>query len=158
MPITKIEFNRNLIYPFSKTVNEIIKLVEDENFKRNSNLYDVIDAEGQKENMEDEVDMEPLDLCELPDEMEPSPETKNNSSSKEMIVKPIILESVTTMKSMVRDLSFEQRVVFDKMIHYVKSIAIARNGGLISCDPPLMIATGTLYFELNNIIYMCLSA
>ena len=46
------------------------------------------------------------------------------------------------MKAMVRNLSYEQRVVFDKMIHYVKSIAIGRNGGLISYDPPQLIATG----------------
>ena len=141
---TVIEHNRNLIFPHSKTVDDIIKLVEDENFKRNSSLYDVIDPEGQKENMEDEEDMEePLDQFELPEEKETSQKTKNDSSSREMIVKPIILEDSTTMKLMARNLSYEQRVVFDKIIHYIKSIAIERNGGLISYDPPLIIATGT---------------
>lgn len=140
---TEVQHNRRTIYPYSTTVDEIMKLVEDENFKRNSSLYDVIDPEGQKENMEDEEDMEPVDLFELPDEMEPPPKMKNNASSKEMIVKPIILEDVATMKAMARDLSYEQRIVFDKMIHYVKSIAIERNGGLISYDPPALIATGT---------------
>ena len=42
----------------------------------------------------------------------------------------------------VRDLTFEQRVVFDKYIHYFKSIKCVRNGGDIMPEPPRIIVHG----------------
>ena len=55
---------------------------------------------------------------------------------------PIIVDGESTMLELARSLSFEQRIVFDTMLHYCKSIVMANNGANVVLDPPCFIIHG----------------
>ena len=106
-------------------------------------LYNSVDVEGDQENEDDEMMMEPLDINELPPD-EPSQNQSKSSSDKKAIMKPIIItpEDIKVMYDHARCLSYAQKVVFDMVIHYIRCVAIASKGGLIKPEPPMILVNG----------------
>ena len=152
-----IEINRKKIFPFSKTIEVLQDMVSDE--ERPAHVYDNLDAEGQQDNLECEEEMEPLDTSELPDEPSNQPEigSKNKASKKEScIVKPIVLESDEQMLQNARALSFDQKVVFNFYIDFVKKILIQMNGKPIDIEAPKFIVTGNSMLGLQKHYYVIL--
>ena len=119
--------------------------------ERPAHIYDNLDAEGQQDNLECEEEMEPADTSELPDEpTEPPKSSSNNKATKKesCIVKPIVLVSDEQMFQNARALSFDQKVVFNQFIDFVKKILIQRTGKSIDIDAPQVIVTGTFLLLL----------
>ena len=148
------EYNRNKIYPFSRKMDEVKKLMESENFQRSTTLYDSINPQAQQENLENADELEASDEDDdFPEEPESENPTKRNRKPKQnmetsfvpekcIFKKTFIPEDTNELFRSVRELSFEQRVVFDKFIHYFKSMKCVRNGGDIMPEPPRIIVHG----------------
>ena len=85
----------------------------------------------------------PLDTSELPIEG-----SINNSGEKPdgCPYKPIKTSCRDEMYQSARKLSFSQRIVFDKVVTYCKSIVMAERSGNPSSmeDPPLLIVHGKM--------------
>ena len=124
----------------------------------------LLDAAGEQDNEDD--DPTPLDTSELPpdDEVPKKKKTSDSSSEKKAVMKPINItqEDIRVMYDQARSLSYAQRVIFDKIIHYVRCVAIERKGGIIKPDPPMILVNGMLkiltltihnHLILNNFIY-----
>ena len=88
-------------------------------------------------------EINPLDISDLPEE---AGETQNNAGDKPdgSPYKPIPIPTRDIMYQHVRNFSVSQRIVFDMVITYCKSIITAeRNGDASSIvDPPLLIVHG----------------
>ena len=61
---------------------------------------------------------------------------------KYIFKKSIVPEDKEELRKSVRKLTYEQRVVFDKYIHYLQSIKCAKKGGDIIPEPPRIIVHG----------------
>ena len=158
-----IETNRKKIFPFAKTIEVLYDMAEAE--ERPAHIYDNLDPEGQQDNLECEEQMEPLDTSELPDEPTNPPQmnAKNRASRKEScIVKPIELGTDEQMLQDARSLSFEQKVVFNMYIDFIKKIIIKETGKPIDIDAPQLKITGKkckvyfykILFLLSNISFL----
>jgi hypothetical protein len=104
-------------------------------------LYENIDVAGQQENLDNEHDIEPLDTTVWPEE-DPQPK---NIKSDGMFFKPIVVDEDEIMLEMARSLSFEQRIVFDKLIRFCKMILRSSKGAHIPIIPPNLIVTGNAH-------------
>ena len=108
---------------------------------------------------EDDAPTEPLDTTELPpdEEVSKKKKTKSDSSSeKKAVMKPIILnpEDIRQLYNQARSLSYAQKIVFDKIIHYIRCVAIEKKGGIIKPDPPMILVNGMIItFTLYNNYY-----
>ena len=155
-----IEANRKRIFPFAKQLEEITLLMSSDSndIQRNQLLIDSLDATGEQEN-EDDAPTEPLDTTELPpdEEVSKKKKTKSDSSSeKKAVMKPIILnpEDIRQLYNRARSLSYAQKIVFDKIIHYIRCVAIEKKGGIIKPDPPMILVNGMIIiFTLYNNYY-----
>ena len=155
-----IEANRKRIFPFAKQLEEITLLLSSDSndIQRNQLLIDSLDATGEQEN-EDDAPTEPLDTTELPpdEEVSKKKKTKSDSSSeKKAVMKPIILnpEDIRQLYNQARSLSYAQKIVFDKIIHYIRCVAIEKKGGIIKPDPPMILVNGMIIiFTLYNNYY-----
>ena len=82
--------------------------------------------------------------------------SKNNKASRKesCIVKPIELGSDEQMLQDARQLSFEQKVVFNMYIDFVKKTIIQQTGKPIVIDAPQLIITGKLnmYFLKDDFV------
>ena len=147
------EFNRNQIYPFSRKMDEVKRLMESEHFQRSTTLYDSINPQAQQENEENANEMEHSDeendFSDDPESETPKKRKKtrqNNETTfqpEKCIFKKIFIpENKDELFHSARLLSFEQRVVFDRYIHYFKSIKCVRHGGDIMPEPPRIIVHG----------------
>ena len=104
-------------------------------------MMENIDTTGQQQNLDDEEAMEPIDTTELPEE-----ESQPKNVRSDGIFRPIIVEEDDVMLEMARNLSFEQRIVFDHMIQFCKSILRFMKGATNAIQlPPQFIVTGKLY-------------
>ena len=134
----KIKLNKSQIYPGSSMIDEMRELLESSDDTRPMHMLENIDATGQQENMDDEEVMEPLDTTKLPEE-----ESQPKNVRSDGIFRPIVVEEDDVMLEMARNLSFEQRIVFDHMIQFCKSILRLINGATnIIQLPPQLIVTG----------------
>ena len=149
--ITENENTKNMIYPFSKKLGSIKELLEKEDFQRSSTIYDSINPNAEQQNEDESEFVEPLDLTEdFPDEEFPQPYKSRKNQNKQgsmkvekSIFKPMILpETMEEMYNSVRSLSFEQRVIFDRFIHFLQSIVCVKNNGDIEPIPPRLIVHG----------------
>ena len=134
-----IEKNRKTIYPHSTMIDVARELLQnpDEN-GRASHLLDSLDVTGQQENLDDESCIEPMDKSILPEE---EPESKNRKSGG-CLFKPVVVDEDEFMFERVRNFSFEQRIVFDKFVHFTKSVVRNSKGSKIVPKPPNIIVTG----------------
>jgi hypothetical protein len=141
MEYEEIKFNKSQIYPGSSMIDEMRELLESSDDTRPMHMLENIDTTGQQENMDDEEVMEPLDTTELPKE-----ESQPKNVMSDGIFRPIIVEEDDVMLEMARNLSFEQRIVFDHMIQFCKSILRLMKGATnIIQLPPQLIVTGKVY-------------
>ena len=94
--------------------------------------------------------MEPRDDSILP-YLEDSPPQNSKSGG---IFRPIVVEEDEVMLEMARNLSFEQRIVFDQMVKFCKSILRSMMGATNVIQlPPRLIVTGKLLSYLRLIIH-----
>ena len=129
------------------------ELLENEDFQRSSHVYDSVNPAAEQQNEDEEEDMEPLDMTNVfPDLVEPAakPSRARKRTHDEMnnaekyVFKNPIPEDTNEMYKNVRLLTYEQRVVFDKFIHFIKSLVCFKNGGNIEAEPPRMIVHGKI--------------
>ena len=137
-----INENRKSIYPYSKEIDLVQSIIESEE-SRPIDAYDMLDAEKQQEDSDDAENLEPIDDSELPEE--PENVAKSSDGSK---FKPIIPDEKNQMKEYARSLSFEQRVVFDKMISYCKDVVMARKSPNFNPVPPKIIVHGKYFSNI----------
>ena len=135
-----INENRKMIYPFSEDI-DLVQTILDSDENRPIDAYDMLDSTKQQEDSDDADNLEPIDDSELPEE--PSNIDKHSDGSK---FKPIIPDEIAQMKENVRKLSFEQRIVFDKVISYCKDVVMARKSSNFHPDPPKFIVHGMYFF------------
>ena len=107
-------------------------------------LGDGIDPSAQQEDEEDIQELEetnPLDTSELPEEPENKKAKSNIDGSP---YKPIPVCSQNELYEKARNLSFEQRIVFDKVLSFAKSIVSAEKAKEVTSvlPPPLLIIHG----------------
>ena len=134
-----VKGNKRQIYPGSKMIDEMRELFENtDDDAKAQHLYENIDVAGQQENLDDEHDIEPLDTTVWPEE-DPQPKTIKSDG---MFFKPIVVDEDEVMLEMARSLSFEQRIVFDKLIRFCKMILRSFKGAHIPIIPPNLIVTG----------------
>ena len=157
-----IEINRKRIFPYAKQLEELRLLMPSDsgNLERNQLLIDSLDATGEQENEDDAPT--PVDTSELPSDDEEVPKKKkmsNSSSERKAVMKPINInqQDIRMMYDQARSLSYAQKLIFDKIIHYIRSVAIERKGGIIKPDPPMILVNGmiiilTLY-NCNSIFF-----
>ena len=79
-----------------------------------------------------------MDKSILPEE---EPESKNRKSGG-CLFKPVVVDEDEFMFERVRNFSFEQRIVFDKFVHFTKSVVRNSKGSKIVPKPPNIIVTG----------------
>ena len=137
----EIESKKSKIYPGSSMIDEMRELFESSDDTRPMHMLENIDTTGQQQNMDDEEAMEPLDTTELPKE-----DSQSKNVRSDGIFRPIIVEEDDVMLEMARNLSFEQRIVFDHIIQFCKSILRLMKGATnIIQLPPQLIVTGKVY-------------
>ena len=151
---TEWEKNRIEILPFSKKMTAIKELMENENFQRSKTLYDLVNPQTEQQNKEDaanfDVSDEEDDFPEVPEERTSTKKKKDKKKKNDtplglekcIFKKSILPEEKNELFQTVRLLTFEQRVVFDKYIHYLQSIKCAKHGGDIIPEPPRIIVHG----------------
>ena len=102
----------------------------------------------EQQNEEDLNELEEIDDHELPEEQDhpkiPSQKKRSKAAQKQedMRLKPISLDEPNVMRQKARSLSYEQRIAFDKVIHYAKCVFIDRKGIQINAIPPILILHG----------------
>merc|ERR1712129_174308 len=122
-------------------IDEMRELPESSNETRPQHMHENIDVAGQQENLDNEEMMEPRDDSILP-YLEDSPPQNSRS---EGTFRPILVEEDEVMLEMARNLSFEQRIVFDQMVKFCKSILRLMMGATNVIQlPPCLIVTGKL--------------
>ena len=140
-----IEINKKQIFPFSKTLELLREMVEQEDIERPAHLIDTIDAAGEQENQECEDEMPPLDDSRLPEEQEDQsnrPQTEIREETCQM--RPISIDELEIMTADARNLSFEQKVVFNELIDYCIRLKMAKEGKCEYPTPPRFIVTGEI--------------
>ena len=134
-----ISKNKKSIFPHSETIQELAEIIETLEDIRPQHIGELLDGNAEQENLDVEKDTEPIDMSELPTDS-----TESNHKEK-FYFKPILVEEEDKMRKMARQLSFEQMVVFCKMIDYFKRILISKNCAVeIVLEPPLLIVHGKL--------------
>ena len=142
-----IDAYRKKIYPFSKASDALKRLMENTDIQRPALIPDAIglDAAGEQDNLECEDEMPPLDRSELPPEVDNQPTTNQNASSYQEATKAkrIDAEDIEAMINDCRSLSYEQKVVLNKIVHFCKALLIAKNYPHAEFpEPPRLIVTG----------------
>ena len=140
----KIEDNKTSIFPNQKMIDSMMELLDSPEGTKPLHLADNIDPNNQQENLDDEEILEetnPLDTSDLPNE---TGEKKSEKKPDGSPFKPIQIPAQNEMIRGAQSLSYNQRIVFDKMISYSKSIARAEksNDPLSVLPPPLLIVHG----------------
>ena len=150
------EKNREAVVPFSNKMNSIKEMMQNENFARSQTVYDSIDSYAEQENAEDAANLDNgNEEVNFPDGLEIQRNRQKHNiegSKKEKCVfkiptYPSSTEERNTICQSIRNLTYEQRVVFDKFIHYFQSLINVQNGGDIIPEPPMVIVQGK-YFKL----------
>ena len=131
------EKNREAVVPFSNKMNSIKEMMQNENFARSQTVYDSIDSYAEQENAEDAANLDNgNEEVNFPDGLEIQRNRQKHNiegSKKEKCVfkiptYPSSTEERNTICQSIRNLTYEQRVVFDKFIP-----ALQRVPGIDSC-------------------------
>ena len=143
----EVETNRKKIYPHSDRIKELRALLEEGDFL-SSNLKDSLDPALEQQDADDEENQEGFEEMDNDKDFEEYSASKRRSKGHSLkeekcIYKIPDLEDIQTMKRKVWNLSFEQRVIFDKFIDFAKRVMCAvRYGGNIDTTPPRLIVHG----------------
>ena len=130
--------NRLKIYPHSEAIDIMKMILKSGNEERSSHIVDTTDAVGQQENLDDAKELEPPDLTELPEELLP----KNKDQSKFI---PIDVSDKEELVELVKNMSFEQRIGFDKIMNYCKEVVTPKPENvliLILMHPQIIVHDG----------------
>ena len=119
--------NKKSIFPHSQTISEIARFLENIEESRPQHLFDCLDASAIQENMDDAVNLQPLDQSELPSELVES------SHQEKIIFKPISYESEATLIEMTRKLGPQQLLVLSTLIDFAKKTLVWESSDI---DPP----------------------
>ena len=151
---SEVERNRKRIYPHSQRIQELRKLLEEEDYLRNNKKDNELDPNAEQQNSDDaesQSEDEHDDGCTDPSEEFPNyvkpPYARGKKGShpkqEEIKFKLPELDDIDTMKRNVKNLSPEQRIVFDKYIDFCKRVmCCVRYGGNIDTTPPKLIVHG----------------
>ena len=154
-----IKRNRQMIFPFSKTIEVLRELIDNEgDCERAAHIGDILglDVAGEQENIECEEELanednpeEDLEEEEEVDEEvgKPSRPPQKSSAKEPTKVKPIQVGNLDKMMEEARNLSYEQKVAFNIGIHYCKTVLTSRKRLEVELDPPLIIVTGKFKFS-----------
>mgnify|MGYP001489389500 CR=1 FL=1 len=137
-----------MIYPNSKMIEEMRELLDSNEDTRPKHLYENLDPAGNQDNLDNEEMIEPMDTSALPEE-DPVPV---NSKSSGLLFKRIEVDEHDVMLQMARSLSFGQRIVFDQIIQFCKTVLRSKNGATDDLFPPHLIVTGKNHFFKFSII------
>ena len=127
--------NRQKLFPFSNEIDEMKILLELSESTRPEHIFDTLHPEGQQENLDLQEDNLPVDYSELPAETEQS-KSLDFADSDYAKFKPLPIKDDSTMKTEASQLSFEQRIIFDKIIKFCKEEVIAKKCGDFESTPP----------------------
>ena len=133
--------NKTRMFPFATHVEIMEKIIESNENERPQHAFDTLDPLNQHENLEDMEVMPPLDTSELPDEAERTP-SKDAIIPESVKFKRVILDDEEDMRRAAQTLSYEQRVIFDKIVNYCKEVVMSRGNQTFEPDPPRIIAHG----------------
>ena len=133
-----VKENKKAIYPNSDMIDVMRDLIQNPADARSLHLMDM-NAAGEQENIDDEAILESLDTIELPEPEERDPE---NVKSGGCLFKPIIVDELEVMLHYARSLSFQQRIVFDRIIKFCKEVLRWKQGAPIPIKPPQLIVKG----------------
>ena len=118
------------------------ELLESSEENRPAHLADNIDAAVQQENIDDQEyldQFDPLDTSELPTERRGSKEYVPDGCP----YKPVPIATREALVEQANSLSFSQRVPFDKIVTFCKSVMRAQKSERPSItSPPLLIVHG----------------
>ena len=141
-----IEINKHAIHPNASMINTMLELLESNDNMRPTHLSEMVDvdANARQEDIDDQEELDevnPLDTSELPSEEK---EEHKGGKPDGCPYRPIIIPSRDIMFQCARNLSFAQRIVFDKVVTYCKSVIMAERSGdpTSMMDPPLLIVHG----------------
>ena len=121
--------------------------------------YGSIDPQAEQENAEDAANLENDDQDDnFPEESEYSTlnakrqrQSTTTSGTEKCVFKiptiPSSTEERNNLFQSVRNLTYEQRVVFDMYIHYFQSIRNVQHGGDIMPEPPRVIVQGKYFHK-----------
>ena len=149
----EIEKARKKIYPFSKASDVLKKLLANTDNERPAHIADKIglDPCGEQDNLECEDEMPPLDTSKLPDEVNNNTNTDQAASFQEATkAKPIDTGNREDRIADSRSLSFEQKYVLNRYVHYCKLVVIAKKGNGPYPEPPHLIVTGKKIFGFKT--------
>ena len=135
-----IEANKTSIYPNSSMVDVLRELINNPENARPIHLSEM-DPTGEQENMDNEAILESLDTNELPEEEEEE-EPEPTNFKIDNLFKPIIVDDPNLMLEYARSLSFEQRIVFDKIIKFCKQVKRSKKVAAVVPKPPQLIVKG----------------
>ena len=160
---TEWQRNREVILPFSNKMKAIKEVMMNDNFERSKTVFDSVNPQAEQQNAED---AENLDISEAEDEFPEEPESEYSTSRKKkqkhnsslmaekcIFKKSILPEEKNDLFESVRSLTYEQRVVFDRYIHYFQSIKNIQHGGDLIPEPPRMIVHGNFLYYLFQIFF-----
>ena len=141
-----IQSNRCTMLPFSSTLEQIkesIAILEEE---KANDYYAEIDPSFQQEQDDDLEYLEAPDMSELPQE----PDEKNTKADGSF--RPIKSVSEEQMIYDIRSLSIDQKIVFERLLSYCKSLMFSHSKFSSDIEPPRIIITGKweTYFLFSN--------
>ena len=140
-----IKTNKNSILPNAPMVNSMMELLDNPEGTKPLHLNDIdIDPNNQQANEDDLVELEetnPLDVSELPTE---SNNGKGQPKADVCPFKPIPISSHDELLQKARNQDYNQRIVFDKLVTFAKSVIRAEKSRdpFSVLSPPQLIVHG----------------
>ena len=134
-----IQANRQAMLPFSSTLEQIkeaISILEEE---RSTNYDDLLDSTFQQEHDDDLENLEEADMTPLPPDAEDI-----YPVSADCPFRPIKQVNDEQMIADVRSLSIEQKLVFEKLLSFCKSVQFSQSRFSVDVLPPRLIVHGKL--------------
>ena len=138
-----IKENKNSILPNAPMVDSMMELLDTPEGTKPLHLND-IDPNNQQANEDDLVELEetnPLDTSDLPEEAKNKIEQKKPDGCP---FKPIPISTHDELIQKARNLDYNQRKVFDKMVTFAKSVIRAEKSKdpISALSPPKLIVHG----------------
>ena len=139
-----IRENKKAVFPCAPMIDAMMELLDSAEDTKPLHLADNIDPTAQQDNEEDQIELDetnPLDTSELPSEAE---NKKGQAKPDGCPFRPIPLSSQEELIQKARNLSYSQRIVFDEVLAFAKSVIRAERAKEIMSmlSPPLLIVHG----------------
>ena len=139
-----IDENRKAILPNAPMIDAMKELLDAPDGTKPLHLADGLQTDLEQENQDDQKELDetnPLDTSDLPAE---AGDKKSNKKPDGGLYKPIPISTQSELIHKARSLSYNQRIVFDEMVAFAKSVVRAEKAKdpLSVLPPPLMIVHG----------------